>query len=655
MNTLLAYNFNPMSKSNEFIWKPSQEYLRKAKINSLMQRLKVADVDSLRKVSVSDTDHFWDEVMKDIGIEWFEPYTRVSDRSQGIEKTKWFENGKINIAHNCVDRHKSSKKTALLWEGDDGAVREIDYGEFYGQVNQTANTLKSFGVTQGDTIGILMPMVPEVVIQLFACFKIGAVAIPIFSGFGVDAVAARLEDAKVKVLFTCDAAIRRGKRVDVKATADAARQNVASLKATIVFKRADGKCAFTDGMDHWWHDLIPKASSDAPSERLESEARALIIYTSGTTGKPKGAIHTHAGCLATIGKELRYGFNSDENSRFFWFTDIGWMMGPWEMIGVTLFGGTLFLFEGAPDYPTPSRLWEVIERHKISVLGISPTAIRLLMRDASDAVKNFSMPTLELLGSTGEPWDPESYEWFFSKVGHKRCPIINISGGTEIIGCLLMPLPVQPLKSCTLGGAGLGVDVDVFDEDGKSVRESVGHLVCKQPLPSMTKGFLNSWDRYLETYFSKFKGVWYHGDWAIVDKDGLWYLRGRSDDTIKIAGKRIGPVEFEAALLQNPKVSEAAAVGVPDELKGESCVCFVVLKPDVEPSETLRTELKSALANSLGKAMAPKEVRFTKMLPKTRSAKILRGIIKKIFLGQTPSDTAAVENHEALDAIRNCT
>jgi len=637
------------------IWKPSEELLRDSYAARLMRRMGARDPQDLWRKSVADVAGFWDLVMKDLGVEWYRPYDRVLDDSRGIAWSRWFVGGQLNIAHCCVDRHMPARagQTAILWEGDGGEKRELSYAEFAAWVNRAANALRGLGVGAGDCVGILMPMVPETVVQLFACFKVGAVAIPIFSGFGAEAIASRLREARAKVLFTSDVAMRRGKKVGVKHTADEATRDLPDLKARIVFRRGDGDCSWDPRRDYWWHELVASQPTEAPTERLDSEAKSLIIFTSGTTGKPKGAQHTHAGALAQIGKELRYAFNVDETSRFFWFTDIGWMMGPWEMIGVTLFGGTLMLFEGAPDYPTPSRLWQIIDAHRITHLGISPTAIRLLMKSGEAPLEGYSLKSLKILGSTGEPWDPESYQWYFRNVGQGRCPVINISGGTEIIGCLLSPLPIHSLKPCSLGGPALGIDADVFDEDGKPVRGGIGHLVCKQPIPSMTKSFLNGDERYLETYFSRWKGVWYHGDWAHIDEDGHWFLHGRSDDTIKIAGKRIGPMEYEAVLLSDARVSEAAAVGVPDPLKGEACVCYAVLKPGVAPSEPLRQELAGRVSQALGKSFAPREIRFATLLPKTRSAKILRGMIRRLYLGETPSDVSSVENPDALEAIRS--
>jgi acetyl-CoA synthetase len=326
-------------------------------------------------------------------------------------------------------------------------------------------------------------------------------------------------------------------------------------------------------------------------------------------------------------------------------------MGPWELIGTSFFGATVVLFEGAPNHPGPDCLWEIVARHRVTHLGISPTAIRLLKSSGPEWAAKHDLSSLRILGSTGEPWDPDSYMWFFEHVGRRRCPIINISGGTEIVGCLLSPLPIMPLKVCTLGGPGLGMDVDVFDEQGQSIRNGIGHLVCKKPAPSMTKGFLKDDARYLDTYFSKFPGVWYHGDWAKVDDDGLFFLYGRSDDTLKVAGKRVGPAEVEAALIEHPAVAEAAAIGIPHAIKGETVACFVVLKPGRTHDEDLRRELCDQVVKHLGKTLRPDVMKFVRLLPKTRSAKIVRGAIRRQYLGEPVGDLASIENPDALDEI----
>ncbi len=636
------------------IWEPYGDYIDKSNIARFMKRHSIESYRQLIDRSASDIEWFWDAVLKDLDVEWYQPYEKILDTSKGLPWAKWFIGGKINIAHNCLDRHvKSARrdKIALIWESDGGEVRRLTYNEMWLAVNRLANGLKSIGVKKGENIAIYMPMIPEVVIALFACFKIGAVAIPIFSGFGALALATRLEDGKTKVIFTADGFVRRGQPGDLKKKVDEATSNISCVEHVIVYKRLGIQIPWDDRKDIWWHDFVDSHSTICETEEMAAEDPALILYSSGTTGKPKGTVHTHAGCLAQMAKEVGYYCDLKDEDVFFWLTDIGWMMGPWEMIGVQHFGGTYLILEGTPDYPAPDRLWDIVERHGVTILGLSPSAVRLLMRDGEEWVKKHDMSRLRILGSTGELWDTESYLWYFEKIGGKRCPIINISGGTEIVGCFLSPLPIMPLKSCTVGGPGLGMDVDVLDEEGKPIRQDIGYLVCKKPAPSMTKGFLNDPERYLETYFSRWPGVWFHGDWARVDEDGYWFLHGRTDDTIKIAGKRMGPAEIETALLGHKSVSEAAVIGIPHEIKGECIACFVVLKPGVDPTEYLRQQLKDKVVEAMGRVFKPEEIRYVTALPKTRSGKIIRGLIKKKFLGQDIGKTSTIENPEALEEI----
>ncbi len=641
---------------DKIVWKPTNEYVEKANITRFMKKYDIKDYEELIKKSAEDIEWFWDAVMKDLDIEWFQPYEKVLDDSEGIQWTKWFIGGKINIAYNCLDKHvKSDKKNniAITWENEKGDVRKLTYNDLYKEVNRFANALKELDVTKGDRVGIYMPMVPEVIIGFLAVIKIGAISIPIFSGFGGHALASRLDIAGAKVLLTADGSIRRGKSIEIKKEVDKAVDTVSTLEHVVVYKRLGMEVPWNDGRDIWWEDIISNQSDECETMQMDSEDYAMIIFSSGTTGKPKGTVHTHGGALAQIGKELGYYFDVKENDVFFWLTDIGWMMGPWMIIGVQNFGGNIVIFEGAPNYPNPDRLWELVEKHKITTFGISPTAIRLLMRYGDEWVKKHDLSSLRFLGSTGEPWDSDSWNWFFEKIGGKKLPIINISGGTEIIGCFLSPLPITPLKPCTLRGPGLGMDIDVFDDNGKPIRGQMGHLVAKKPAPSMTRGFWNEPDRYIETYWSKWPNVWYHGDWAKIDEDGYWSLHGRSDDTIKVAGRRTGPAEIESALIEHPAVSEAATIGVPDEIKGEDIVCFVVLRTTYEPDECLREELKAQVVKIMGKTLKPRDVKFVKDLPKTRSAKIVRRIIKATFLGEYVSDISSIENPKAVEEIKN--
>jgi acetyl-CoA synthetase len=481
---------------------------------------------------------------------------------------------------------------------------------------------------------------------------VGAVAVPVFSAFGADALAVRLKDAGAKVLFTADGGYRRGQAVPILPAAQQAAQAAPALQHLVVLRRTGAAVTLAPGRDLWWHERVSPRAPDEHTAELDAEARSLLLYTSGTTGRPKGTVHTHAGCLATMTKEVGYAFDVRPGDRFFWLTDIGWMMGPWEMIGVLALGATLVLFEGAPNWPRNDRLFEIVEKHRVTHLGVAPTAVRLLRRSGEEPSQGHDLSSLRILGSTGEPWDPESWSWFFERVGGRRCPLVNISGGTEMVGCLLSPLPITPLKPTTLWGPGLGMDVDVVDEQGRSVRGQVGHLVLRQPAPSLTKSFLHDDARYLATYFERFgPEVWYHGDWALVDEEGFWFLHGRSDDTIKVAGKRTGPAEVEAAVIAHPAASEAAAVGVPDDLKGEALVVFVVVKKGVQESEALRAELAEAIATSLGKTLRPKALRFLDALPKTRSGKILRRAIRATWLGEPPGDLGTLENPDAVAAV----
>ena len=474
---------------------------------------------------------------------------------------------------------------------------------------------------------------------------------PVFSGFGPKPLQTRLQDAGVKVLFTADGGVRKGGKVEIKRNADEALKECPSVKNVIVLRRLGIEVPMSSGRDHFWDELMAKQPANCEAERMDSEDPCLIIYSSGTTGKPKGTVHVHGGALAQITKEVRYHFDVKEDSIFFWVSDIGWMVGPWMVIGVLTFGATLVLYEGLPTYPTPARLWELVEKYRITHFGISPTGVRGLIREGDAWTEKNDLSSLRYLGSTGEPWDPDSWMWLFKKIGKGKLPILNWSGGTEIIGGFLLALPITPLKPCTLACPSLGMAIDVWDDNGKPVRGKKGHLVAVKPGPSMTRGFWNDRQRYIETYWSRWPNVWYHGDWASIDEDGLWFLYGRSDDTIKVSGRRVGPAEIEAALLEHKAVSEAAAIGVPDALSGERIVCFAVLKPGNQPGDVLRKELMEQVTKSLGKTMRPSELKFVSALPKTRSAKIVRRAVKAQYLGLDLGDISTVENPDAIAAI----
>ncbi|MDX2176458.1 MAG: AMP-binding protein [Candidatus Sumerlaeia bacterium] len=629
---------------SDFLWHPDDHpWTRESHVARFMRAHGCATIDELRARASADTAWFWQAALDDLALDWFQPYHTLRDDSAGFPFTKWFVGGRINIAQNCIDRHVLAGHggdVALYAEGPDDLPEErraVTFAELKRLVDACAGALAANGVARGDAVGLYAPMRVETAVAFFAAMKLGARIVPIFCGFGEQAIVDRLDSCGAKLLFTAETLARRGKAVPCGGTARAAAARVPTIARVVATDTAEWDAFLAEG---------------APMERAaetDAEEPCLLIYTSGTTGRPKGTVHTHAGCLAQMGKELRYAFDARPGEPFFWVTDIGWMMGPWELVGCLLHRTPVVLLDGTPNHPSPDRLWEICERLRVGTLGIAPTAVRLLMREqGARGPRGFDLSALRVLGSTGEPWDETSYRWFASEAGGGRCPVVNISGGTEIVGCLLQPYPVEPLKACSLGGPALGMDVDIVNESGASVRGEVGYLVCRQPAPSMTKGFLGDEARYLETYFSKFPGVWNHGDWAEVDADGQWYVRGRADDTIKVAGKRVGPAEVEGVLMSHPAVAEAAVVGVPDDLKGQALVCFVVLKPGASAPEA---ELAAHVAAQQGKPLAPKRVHAVAALPKTRSGKIVRGSIRRAYIGEGAGDATSVENPAALDAI----
>lgn len=637
-----------------FVWTPTPDSIERSHVRRFMERQGISDVNELRRRSADDVAWFWGAMVDEIGIEFFHPYDSVLDMSDGIARSRWFVGGKLNLAHNCLDRHVAStraEKLALVWEGEDGTVRQLTYRQLLEETDRLANAMKRLGIGRGDRVGIFLPMIPEVVASMLACAKIGAIAIPIFSGYGAEAVAIRLQDGAAKVLITADGTLRRGVAVPLKAIADEAVALSPAVQHLIVVQRLGLDVPWSVGPDLWWHEITRAELPSCPCESMDSEAPWMIAYTSGTTGQPKGSVHVHAGFLVKIAQEVLHQVDLHDDDRLCWVTDMGWIMGPWEVIGGLALGGTVVLFEGAPDFPTPDRLWRVVEEHGVTILGLSPTLIRALMKYGEEPVKAHDLSRLRVLASTGEPWNPVPWNWCFHQVGGGTRPLINFSGGTEVGACFLSCLTIEPLKPCALGGPSFGMAIDVFDASGHPLRGEVGELVCTRPWPGMTRGLWNDEERYLRSYWSRWPDVWTHGDWASIDEEGTWYLHGRSDDTLKVAGKRIGPAEIESAAVGHPSVIEAAAIGVPHELKGESIWCFVVLVPNVVPSPNLAQEIRDEVVHVLGKPFAPDQVRFVSDLPKTRSAKILRRAIRARLLNLDPGDLSSLENPAALDEI----
>jgi acetyl-CoA synthetase len=640
-----------------YVWKPSPAIVERSNISRFMRRHGITGYHDLVARSTGDIEWFWNAVVEDRQIEFYRPFDAIVDTSRGIAWPRWFIGGAVNLAHHCLDRHAKSARgahAAIVSEAENGAVRRLSYLELHAETCRLSNALKRLGIGRGDPVALFLPMTPEAVIAFLACTKIGAVAIPIFSGFGASAVAARLDDAGAKLLITADASTRRGRAIPMEQIAAEAAAACLTLRHVIVARTGAARDGTTqDGRVLDWHDLVAAEPADCLSETLDPESPLMIAYTSGTTGRPKGAVHVHGGFLVKIAQEAAHQIDMHEDDILYWVTDLGWIMGPWQIVGGLSAGGTIVVAEGAPDYPAPDRLWSIVERHGVTILGVSPTLIRGLMRHGVDPLRSHELSCLRILASTGEPWDPESWRWLFERAGGGRCPIINVSGGTEVGASLLSAFPITPLKPCSLVGPALGMAVDVFDAAGKPLRRGVGELVCTKTWPGITRGIWRDPERYIATYWSRWPDVWVHGDWASIDEDGDWFLHGRSDDTLNVAGKRLGPTEVESILAEHIAIAESAAIGVPHALKGEVIHCFAVLRTGHQPRDSLRDDLRNRVAKALGKSFAPEVVKFVTELPKTRSGKILRRLVRKVALEEDLGDLSSLENPEALESIRH--
>ncbi len=765
-------------------WTPTPDVIERAQLTKFMRQVGVKTWDELYEFSIRDVAKFTEEVLKFLDIKFDPPYERLLDTTDGVEFPKWFSRGEfpqsrkvakqesepgavatggrrqgtgdgrrelvpravatgdvsshspltthhspltagLNITTMCLDRWQTEEmkdQPAVIWEDEDEIFNdELSYEELWYDVDSVANGLRRDGLSKGDAIGIHLPMMVETVIALLAIGRIGAIAVPIFSGYGVEAIASRLNAVGAKSLITCTHFSRRGKKFDSLNVANAAIAHCPTIsKAYIVSRRVIEDIDWT-GLDERFEDFfalsgnVPLPRSVAPTA---AEDPLIILYTSGTTGKPKGIAHTHASFPIKAAQDMAFGTDVGRGTRISWYTDIGWMMGPWLIYGALINGATICIYDGAPDYPTPDRMWEFCAKHKVEVLGISPTLVRALAAseekigesgatgtqasclheaegrkgekdsttepltspggdvagkmpavqsvDETRAVQSapherHDLSNLRMFASTGEPWNPAPWWWLFEKVGNSKRPIINYSGGTEIAGGILMGNPLLPIKPCSFPAPCPGMDVDILDDEGKPVGSNeVGELVIKQPWIGMARGFWQEKERYLDTYWRRFKDIWVHGDWAMRDKDGHWFILGRSDDTLKVAGKRVGPAEVESILIAHPDVVEAAVIGVPDEAKGTAMVAFCVLgNAGILPAEeaarmaAFQSELKSLVARDMGKPLSPSKIHFVSALPKTRNAKVMRRVLRSAYLGEDPGDLSALEDPQTVDEIRN--
>ena len=654
---------SPQSSSDSFpfdqevVWEPDPDTVSASNLQKFMDRHNISDLDALQTRSTSDIGWFWDAVLDDLNIEFYQDYEQIVDLSNGIQRPTWCVGGEMNIVHNLLDKWQGTPvedRVALRWEGEDGTTETLTYGELHRRVCRCANALRDLGLGKGDRIGLYMPMTPEIVIAFLAIVKIGGILLPLFSGYGVGAIVTRLQGANAKALVTADGFSRRGSSIEMKETADQAVAQCPTVEHVIVHEHLGrNDTPMTIGRDHFWSDVVAGHDTEARTARTDAQDVVMIIYTSGTTGPPKGTVHTHCGFPIKGAQDMYHSMDLKPGETMYWMSDMGWMMGPWLVFGTLTIGATMVLYDGAPDDPGPDRLWQLVDDHNVTHLGISPTLIRALKTHGEAPVKKHDVSGLRAVGSTGSPWDPESWTWLFETVLDGEKPILNYSGGTEISGGILCGNVFKPLKPGAFSGPVPGMDADVVDENGTPVRGEVGELVIRQPWIGMTRSFWNDDDRYLQAYWQRFENTWVHGDFAAIDEDGLWYILGRSDDTINVAGKRLGPAEVEALLNAHPSVAESAAVGVPHEVKGQEVVAFVVLKPDATPSDALRAELMQQVIDELGKPLKPRAIKFTEALPKTRNAKVMRRVIRAAFLDEDLGDVSSLEDPSTVEAIRD--
>jgi acetyl-CoA synthetase len=636
-------------------WRPDAETIARARLTDFLRQTGKRDFAELYQFSIENVEQFTAEVLRFLEIEFDPPYEKLLDLSGGVQFAKWCVGGGLNITRMCLDRWQTDamkNKPAVIWEDENGATRTLDYSQLFADVCRCAAALRRSGFGKGDAIAIHLPMLPETIVTLLAINRVGAIAVPVFSGYGANAIAARLNAVGAKAVFSTEGFFRRGKFFNARAVIEQAVADCPTIEKVILIQN-HSSAPLPNPRFVAWQDFINFDESDFDwiAEPTFAEDPLIILYTSGTTGKPKGIAHTHCGFPVKAAQDMAFGTDVGRGTRISWITDIGWMMGPWLIYGGLLNGATVCLYDGAPDFPTADCLWQFCARHRVEILGISPTLIRTLATHGDHLPRKHDLSALRAFASTGEPWNPAPWWWLFETVGNSKLPIINYSGGTEISGGILMGNPLLPIKPCSFPAACPGIAAEILDEKGQTATAgTVGELAITKPWIGMARGFWREPERYLETYWSRFTGIWIHGDWAMRDADGHWFILGRSDDTLKIAGKRVGPAEIESLLVSHPSVAEAAVIGVPDDLKGTAMIAFCVLKK--EKTDTLEEELKAVVAQAQGKPLQPSRIFFVEALPKTRNAKVMRRVIRAAYLNEDAGDLSALENPNAVDEIR---
>lgn len=616
----------------DFVYVPSPLQVKATNIMQFAEKHGISELTELYRRADEDPEWFWPAVIEDCNVEFFEEYDSVMNDEEGVPFTKWFTGGKVNIVYNCVERFSDSNRPAIKYESEAGEKKTISFHEMDEITGKLAGSLRELGVKKGDRVGIYMPLNTECVLAFYSIMRAGAVAVPMFSGYGQEAVRSRIGDGGIQTLFVTESYSRKGKAVDMMETA----RSIGDI-TLIVHNSSELR-----EKEHDFYSLVENGKY-MPSERTGSEDPAIMLYTSGTTGKPKGTVHVHGGALVNTVKEVKYYMDLKPEDTLYWITDLGWMMGPWSIIGTHALGGSIFVYDGAANYPKEDRVWDLVSGNGVTLLGLSPTFVRLAKFNGIGK----PMEGVRLFASTGEPWDEEGWMWLFEKIGRGEVPIANISGGTDIIGCFLASTAAIPLKPRCLY-RGLGMNVSVFSEKGNDIYDDVGFLVSKKHCPSMTRGIWKQKERYIHAYWEKYGNAWFQGDWAEMDRDGYFYLYGRADEVIKVAGKRVGPNEIEDSAMKVDEVTECAAAGIPDSIKGEAVVIFYTGTSGKEAEKKVRKQIES----DLGKSFSPKHVIFLEILPKTKNGKILRRVIRNVFLDSDPGDTSTIEDAGSLESIR---
>jgi acetyl-CoA synthetase len=646
--TTLDLHLSSMLRENR-VFPPPPEFAAKALVGSL------AAYEELYARSVADPEAFWEGVAKE--LHWFAPWTKVLEWN--APHAKWFVGGKINLSYNCLDRqvlNGKQDKTAIVWEGEPGEVRRLSYGQLLEEVSRFANVLKSLGVKKGDRVAIYMGMTPELAVALLACARIGAVHSVIFGGFAAHAIIDRVNDAECVAVLTQDGSFRRGAEIKLKATVDEALTQCPSVKNVVVYRRTGSAVTMHEGRDHWWHEVMAKASPDCPAEELDSEDPLYILYTSGTTGKPKGLVHTTGGYSVGTYLTSKLVFDLKDEDVYWCSADIGWVTGhSYVVYGILQNGATTVMYEGAPNFPDCDRFWKIIDDHKVTVFYTAPTAIRAFIKWGEHYPKRHSLDSLRLLGTVGEPINPETWMWYREVIGKLRCPIVDTWWQTETGAIMIAPLPgAVPTKPGSATRPMPGIVPEIVTKTGEPVPPGQGGLlVIRKPWPSMARTIYNDPERYQQAYWSEIPGSYFTGDGARRDADGYYWLMGRVDDVINVSGHRLGTMEVESALVAHPKVAEAAVVGRHDELKGQAIAAFVTLESGHEPSDALKGELRAWVAKEIGALARPDDLRFTDQLPKTRSGKIMRRLLRELATsGEIKGDTTTLEDFAVIAKLR---